>query len=142
MVVDLSMSLVGILSMTVLLMAFILIAKYLLLDPIDKVVTARDKSIETSQSNLHGLNKELHTLKTQFETNSQESVQEVNHIFESYRLDAVKGANTIVEESRNALRKKSAELHKDLEANRDTLKKELAPQVDEISQQIIKKVLG
>ncbi len=142
MVVDLSMSLVGILSMTVLLMAFILIAKYLLLDPIDKVVTARDKSIETSQSNLHGLNKELHTLKTQFETNSQESVQEVNHIFESYRLDAVKGANAIVEESRNALRKKSAELHKDLEANRDTLKKELTPQVDEISQQIIKKVLG
>ncbi len=142
MVVDLSMSLVGILSMTVLLMAFILIAKYLLLDPIDRVVTARNKGIEASQSSLHGLNKELHTLKSQFETNSQESVQEVNHIFESYRLDGVKGANTIVEESRNALRKKSAELHKDLEANRDALKKELAPQVDEISQQIIKKVLG
>lgn len=142
MVVDLSMSPLGILLMTGLLMIFILLAKYLFIAPIDNAVADRNNGIESNQSALYSLNKELHTLKSQFEANSKESVQEVSHIFETHRLDALSKSSEIVEQSRNALREKSAALHKDLEANRAALSEELKTQVDEISDQIIKKVLG
>lgn len=142
MVVDLSMSPLGILLMTGLLMVFILIAKYLFIDPIDNAVANRNKGIEESQSSLYALNKELHTLKHQFEENSKASVQDVNDIFETQRVDALKKSSEIVEDARNALREKSATLQKDLEANKVALREELKPHVDQISDQIIKKVLG
>lgn len=142
MVVDLSMSPLGIVLMTGLLMVFILIAKYLFIDPIDRVVSDRNGGIEANQTTLYTLNKELHTLRSQFEANSKASVQDVNHIFETQRVDALQKSSEIVEASRTALREKSATLHRDLETNRTTLKKELKPQINEISDQIIKKVLG